>query len=215
MYVIIVGCGRVGSELAKLLSLEGRDVVVIDKKDDAFSRLGESFNGITVRGNGVSPRILQEAGIEKADIFCAFTNSDNINIMASQVAKGIFKISRVIARVYDPRKAAIYKTFGLDILSEPTFFASLIRDKITDPGLSGYIIETNELGVLEIPVNEGWIGKTVSEVNVSGELVVTAIRKPEGPPIIPETTTVLERDDILLGVVKTASLNKIKKLLKI
>lgn len=214
MYIIIVGCGRVGSELAKLLSVEGKDVVVIDKKESSFSRLGESFNGITITGNGVSPRVLQEAGIEKGDIFCAFTNSDNVNIMASQVAKGIFKIPRVIARVYDPRKAAIYKTFGLDILSEPTFFASMIRDKIMDARLSSYLIETNELGVLEIAVNKEWAGKTVDEINIPGELIITAIRKEDGSPIIPTAKTILKDDDILLGVVKMASLDKVKKLLK-
>ncbi len=215
MYVIIVGCGRVGSELAKLLSVEGKDVVVIDKKEESFSRLGESFNGITIRGNGVSPRVLQEAGIEKGDIFCAFTNSDNVNIMASQVAKGIFKIPRVIARVYDPRKAVIYRTFGLDILSEPTFFASMIRDKIMDPRLSSYLIETNELGVLEIAANKEWVGKTVDEINIPGELIITAIRKEDGSPIIPTIKTILKDDDILLGVVKMASLDKIKRLLKV
>ena len=126
MYIVIIGCGRVGAELAKLLSLEGNDVVVIDKKDHSFSRLGEAFNGITIKGSGVSTKTLQDAGIERADVFCSLTNSDNINIMASQVAKGIFKVPRVIARVYDPRKASIYKTLGLDILSETTLFAAMI-----------------------------------------------------------------------------------------
>ena len=112
MYIIIVGCGRVGSELAKLLSREGHDVVVIDKNPDAFARLGNSFNGISLIGNGFDLRLLRQAGIEKADIFCALTNGDNTNLIAAQVAKKIFKIPKVIARVYDPQRASIYAAFG-------------------------------------------------------------------------------------------------------
>src|SRR3989338_8167066 len=127
MYIVIVGCGRVGAELARLLSQEGQDVVIIDRKESAFDRLGDAFNGITLKGSGVSTKTLHAAGIEKTDVFCALTNSDNVNIMASQVAKGIFKIPRVIARVYDPTRATIYKTLGLDIFSETALFASMIR----------------------------------------------------------------------------------------
>ncbi len=99
MYVVIVGCGRVGSELAKLLSQEGHNVVVIDKEQRSFARLGHAFNGITLTGNGFDVELLKEAGIEKTDAFCAVTNGDNTNIMAAQVAKKIFKVPKVIARI--------------------------------------------------------------------------------------------------------------------
>ncbi len=215
MYIVMVGCGRVGAELARLLSLGGNDVVVIDQNESAFARLGEAFNGITIKGNGVSTKILQDAGIERTDVFCSLTNSDNINIMASQVARGIFKVPRVIARVYDPRKAAIYKTLGLDILSETTLFASMIRDKIADKMLSSYLIESGHMGVLEIPVdetNEKIFGKTVADINIPGELVVTAIRHGNSPPIIPEPTATFKKSDILVAVIKMKSLPRIKKL---
>ncbi len=212
MYIVIVGCGRVGAELARLLSLEGHDVVILDKNDSAFERLGDTFNGLTVKGSGVSTRTLQEAGIEKTDIFCALTNSDNINIMASQVAKGIFKVPRVIARVYDPRKATIYKTLGLDILSETALFSSMIRDKITDKMLSSYLIETNELGILEFPVPLHLLDKTVSEFDIPGDCIITAVRRHGKSPLIPEPKTRLFKDDILIAVVKTGSIEKIKKM---
>ncbi|HOW35340.1 MAG TPA: TrkA family potassium uptake protein [Candidatus Omnitrophota bacterium] len=212
MYVVIIGCGRVGAELARLLSTEGHNVVVIDHDEERFSRLGDAFNGITIKGNGVSTKVLQEAGIEKTDVFCALTNSDNINIMASQVAKGIFKVPRVIARIYDPQRAHIYKTLGLDILSETVLFASLIRDKIVDPMLSGFLIETEELGVLEFPVAERSLGKTVAETNIPGELMITAIRRPKRPVIIPEAKTLLAKGDTLVAVVKMASVPKIKNI---
>ena len=212
MYVIIVGCGRVGAELARLLSTEGHNVVVVDRKESTFTRLGDAFNGITLKGSGVSTKTLQDAGIEKTDVFCALTNSDNINIMASQVARGIFKVPRVIVRIYDPQRAGVYKTLGLDVLSETTLFASLIRDKIVDPMLSGYLIETGELGVLEFPIAERSIGKTVGETNIPGEMLITVIRRPHKPVIIPEATTRLNRGDILVAVVKMESVAKIKKI---
>ncbi|MDZ4242179.1 MAG: NAD-binding protein, partial [Candidatus Omnitrophota bacterium] len=151
-------------------------------------------------------------GVEKADIFCALTNSDNINIMASQVAKGLFKIPRVIARVYDPRKAAIYRTLGLDVLSETSLFASMIRDKITDKLLSSFLIETNELGILEFPVPEDSIGKTVSAFNVPGESIIATVRLGGKSPIIPEATTKLRKGDVLVAVVKVGHIDKIKRM---
>lgn len=212
MYIVIIGCGRVGAELARLLSSEGHNVVVIDKREEAFSRLGDSFNGIMMKGSGVATKTLQDSGIEKTDVFCALTNSDNINIMASQVAKGIFKVPRVIARIYDPRRAAIYKTLGLDILSETVLFASMIRDKIVDPMLSGYLIETEELGVLEFPAAERSFGKTVEETNIPSEFIITAIRRGRRPVIIPEPKTVLAKGDIVIAVVRMESVPKIKKM---
>ncbi|MBU2540292.1 MAG: TrkA family potassium uptake protein [Candidatus Omnitrophica bacterium] len=130
MYIIIVGCGRVGAQLAKLLSEEGHNVVVVDKNIAAFDRVGQTFNGITQTGNGCNSDVLKKAGIEKADVFCALTDYDNTNIMASQIAKKIFKVPKVFARVYDPQRAAIYKTLGLDTVSGTVIFAEVIKDKI-------------------------------------------------------------------------------------
>ena len=115
MYVIIVGCGRVGAELAKLLVNEGHNVVVVDKSPASFDRLGGAFNGLTLVGNGFDLDLLKQAGIENADAFCSVTNGDNTNLISAQVAKKIFKVPKVIARVYDPQRAHIYAALGLDI----------------------------------------------------------------------------------------------------
>lgn len=211
MYIVIVGCGRVGSELARLLSSEGHDIVVVDKKEESFQRLGDAFNGLTIKGNGVSTKTLQDAGIEKTDVFCSLTNSDNINIMASQVAKRIFKVPRVIARVYDPQKAAIYKALGLNILSETSLFASMIRDKIMDEMFSSYLIESGNFGVLEFPVSSEIVGKKVGQITVPGECVITVIRRKDLSTIIPDPTTVLMDGDVAVVVVKVGSLKKVKK----
>src|SRR3990167_6830747 len=127
MYVIILGCGRVGSELAKLLSSEGHNVVLIDRNPASFERLGRTFNGITLVGNGFDLELLKTAGITQANAFCAVTNGDNTNLVAAQVAKKIFNVPKVIVRVYDPNRANIYKALGLDVISGTILFASMIR----------------------------------------------------------------------------------------
>jgi len=210
MYVIIVGCGRVGSELAKLLSTEGHDVVVIDKNQDSFDRMGDTFNGLSLVGNGFDLVLLRQAGIEKADALCALTNGDNTNLISAQVAKKIFKVSKVIARVYDPRRANIYRALGLDILSGTILFAAMIRDKIVESRFSSYLIESKDLGVLEIEVKNSLVGKTIQEVNIPQEFLVVALRRLEGV-LIPQPQTVLKAKDILMAVVKVTSLNKIKE----
>lgn len=214
MYVIIVGCGRVGSELAKLLSMEGHNVVVIDKEPDAFDRLGGTFNGLALAGSGFDLELLKQAGIEKADAFCALTNGDNTNLVSAQVAKKIFKVPKVIARVYDPQRAHIYAALGLDVISGTILFAAMLRDKIIESRFSSYLIESRELGVIEIEAKDKLAGRTIQEINMPSELLVVAIRRLSGV-IIPEPSTVIKEKDTLMAVVKVASLNKVKEKLGI
>jgi trk system potassium uptake protein TrkA len=214
MFVVIVGCGRVGSELAKLLSSEGHDVVVIDKSSASLDRLGNTFNGVALVGNGFNPALLKQINVERADVFCAVTNGDNTNLVAAQVAKRIFHVPKVIARVYDPQRAHIYNALGLDVISGTTLFASMLRDKIVESRFSSYLIETKDLGVIEIEVKNDLIGKTIGEVNLPGEFLVAAIRKVRGV-VIPEAGTVLEKGDTVMGVVKVVSLDIVKKKFKL
>ncbi|MCK9594123.1 MAG: TrkA family potassium uptake protein [Candidatus Omnitrophica bacterium] len=209
MYVIIIGCGRVGAELAKLLANEGHNVVIIDKSSKSFDRLGNTFNGLSLVGNGFDLALLRQAGVEKADAFCCVTNGDNTNLISAQVAKKIFKVPKVIARIYDPRRANIFKALGLDILGGTTLFASMIRDKIVESRFSSYLIETKDLGVLELEVKKELAGKTVLDVNVPQELMVVALKRLDAT-IIPESKTVLKAKDIIMAVVKVSSLKKIK-----
>jgi len=210
MYVIIVGCGRVGSELAKLLSDEGHDVVIIDKNQQSLERLGGTFNGLTLVGNGFELNLLKQAGVEKADAFCAVTNGDNTNLICAQVAKKIFKVPKVFARIYDPQRANIYTALGLDIISGTILFAAMLRDKIIESRFSSYLIETKDLGVIEIEVKNDLIGKKIHEINIPGEFLVVAIRRLDGV-ILPESNTALKAKDILMATVKVASLKKIKE----
>ncbi len=209
MHVIIVGCGRVGSELAKLLSGEGHNIVVIDKNPSAFDRLGGTFNGLTLVGNGFSLSLLKQAGIEKADAFCAVTNGDNTNLVSAQAAKKIFNVPKVIARVYDPQRAHIYQALGLDIISGTMLFAAMLRDKIIESRFSSYLIETKELGVIEIEAKNHLVGKTIQDINMPGEFLVVAIRRLQDV-IIPELGTILKEKDVLMAAVKVTSLKRVK-----
>lgn len=210
MYVVIVGCGSVGSELSKILAGEGHNVVMIDRNPLSFERLGRSFNGFTIVGSGFDCELLKSSGIEKAEVFCAVTNSDNTNIIAAQVAKRLFKIPKVITRVYDPKRAELYRALGLDIISGTSLVAAMIRDKIIESKFTSYLIETGELGVLEIKADESLEGEVISRINIAGELIVTAVRRLKGV-ILPEPQTKIEKGDILLAVVKTTSLDKVRK----
>ena len=210
MHIIIAGCGRVGSELARLLSNEGHDVVIIDKNKSSFDRLRGGFNGVTLVGSGFDVELLKEARIEKADAFCAVTNGDNTNLISAQVAKKIFNVPKVIARVYDPQRAHIYTALGMDVISGTILFAAMIRDKIIESRFSSYLIETKELGVIEIEVKHTLKGKMIKDVNIPREFIVAAIRR-LNEVIIPESGTILKEKDVLMGVVKVASLNDIKE----
>lgn len=210
MYVIIIGCGRVGAELAKLLSGEGHDVVVIDRSRDSFSRLGDSFNGLTMVGNGFDLALLKQVGIEKADALCAVTNGDNTNLISAQVAKKIFRVPKVLARVYDPQRAHIYSALGLDIISGTMLFSAMLRDKIIESRFSSYLIESKDLGVIEIEVKDSLVGKTIQDINIPGDFLVVALRRMQGV-IIPEPKTVLKNKDILMGVVKVSSLKEVRE----
>ena len=214
MYVIIVGCGRVGAELAKLLSQDGHDVVVIDKNPAALNRLGRTFNGLTLVGNGFDPDLLKGAGVEKANVFCALTNGDNTNLVSAQVAKKIFSVPKVIARVYDPERAQIYQSLGLDIISGTILFAAMLRDKIMESRFSSYLIETKDVGVIQIEVKENLVNKRVKDINLEGEFQVVAIKRIEGT-IIPAPETILQQSDVIMAIVKTASLDDIRKRFKL
>ncbi|MEZ8220654.1 Trk K+ transport system, NAD-binding component [Candidatus Fervidibacteria bacterium JGI MDM2 JNZ-1-D12] len=132
MRVVILGCGRVGSTLALMLDAEGHDVSIVDKEPDAFKRLGESFRGKTVTGLGIDVEVLREAGIEGADAFLAVTNGDNTNIMASQIAKFKFGVPKVLARIYDPLRAQVYRELGIETVSTTMLMAGMLFDRLFD-----------------------------------------------------------------------------------
>ncbi|HLG73281.1 MAG TPA: TrkA family potassium uptake protein [Chloroflexota bacterium] len=130
MKLVILGCGRVGSTLATMMDANGHQVTVIDRNSEAFRRLGDNFQGKTLVGEGVDEDVLRRAGIEEADAFCATTEGDNRNIMASQVVRTMFNVPKVITRIYDPIREESYRELGLETVCPTVMGANAIRDML-------------------------------------------------------------------------------------
>ena len=130
MKIVIMGCGRVGAQLASLLDTDGHKVTVLDYDTYSFRRLPNTFGGTALLGNGIDEQALKRAGIEEADVFVALTQGDNRNVMACQMAKHIFNVPRVICRIYDPLRQELYSSLGLERFSPTTIFAQLVKEKI-------------------------------------------------------------------------------------
>ncbi len=122
-YIVIVGCGRPGSLLAGRLSSLGSSVVVIDRSEAAFQKLSVEFSGFQVVGNAAELTILRQAKTDKADCFLATTNDDNLNLMVAQIAQTVFKVPKVMARIFNPAREPVYRQFGLETIS-PTLLSS-------------------------------------------------------------------------------------------
>ena len=131
MKIVILGCGRVGATLATMLDRAGHKVSIIDYSNEAFRRLDPKFGGDTLIGNGVDEEILVRAGIKDADAFAAVTNGDNRNIMASQIAKEIFNVKKVVCRIYDPIRQSTYNELGLDTISPTIVGAQMMFEALT------------------------------------------------------------------------------------
>jgi len=131
MFVIIMGCGRVGARLAGMMEAAGHDVTIMDTNPSAFARLGSEFRGNTMIGNGIDQEVLRRAGVERADAFVAATQGDNRNIMASQVAQHVFKVKTVVTRIYDPLRADTFTTLGLNAISPTILGANRFYQELT------------------------------------------------------------------------------------
>lgn len=130
MKILIVGCGRVGWRLAADFHNQGHDVSVVDTKPSAFRRLPEEFPGKVILGTGIDEDVLRAGGIETADVFIAVTDDDNTNIMTAQIAKVVYGVPRVVARIYDPVRADIYRGLGLKVVCPTTTVAGLIEEEV-------------------------------------------------------------------------------------
>lgn len=132
MKVVIMGCGRVGAYLAALLDRNGHQVTVLDVNPSSFDRLVRTFRGNALLGDGTDEDALKRAGIVEADAFVAVTQGDNRNVMAAQIAKRIFKVPKVVCRIYDPGREELYRALGLDTFCPTTCVAQELHNKLID-----------------------------------------------------------------------------------
>ncbi|MDO8613600.1 MAG: TrkA family potassium uptake protein [Dehalococcoidia bacterium] len=136
--VLIMGCGRVGAELAAMLDQEGHEVTVLDRSPDAFRRLPTKFGGHCVVGNGIDQEVLARIGVAEMDAFVSVTQGDNRNVMAAQMAKHLFGVQRVVCRIYDPIREELYHELGLETISPTKVGARLLKEALErEPAASG------------------------------------------------------------------------------
>ena len=133
-YIVIIGCGRLGSHLANQLSRGGDSVVVIDRSEEAFRNLSADFSGFRLEGDATRMSVLREAKVNRADILIATTHEDNVNLMAAQVARRIFAVSHVLARVFDPRREAVYAQLGIETVCPTSLAAGMFLRTVSDSG---------------------------------------------------------------------------------
>ncbi len=132
MKIFIMGCGRVGAQLAALLYRDGHQITILDVDEYSFHRLPPDFGGTALLGNGTDEDVLRKAIIEDADAFIAVTQGDNRNVMAAQIAKHVFNIPKVLCRIYDPLRCDLYNTLGIDAFSPTTIFAEMLKKELED-----------------------------------------------------------------------------------
>lgn len=213
MKVIIVGCGRVGAGVARLLSQNGHAVTVIDNDPIALERLGPAFKGQKLVGIGFDHDILLQAGIERADAFAAVTNSDEANIVALRIARQVFRVPRVAGRVYDPRKAEIYRRLGLQTISPVAIGVHRLVEMLSFLELNiAANLGSGEVDIVEVELPHMLVGRQVRDLTVSGEFQITAITR-LGKTFLPALTTVFVEGDLLHIAVQNTSIGRLRALL--
>ena len=213
MKIIVMGCGRVGSQVSLVLSRNGHDVTVIDHDNNAENRLGEDFRGRMLRGLGFDRHVLVEAGIEYCDAFTAVSASDNANIVAARIARTIFKVPRVIARLYDPRRAEIYQRLGLMTISTTTWGAERIFELITHTDLDVfYTFGRGEVSMVSHEITSLLAGRTPRDISIPGEINIVSITR-DDKAFIPSSGTSLKEGDIVHLAVLSTSMARLEEML--
>ncbi|HAE58056.1 MAG TPA: potassium transporter TrkA [Anaerolineae bacterium] len=214
MKFIVMGCGRVGSQLSNLLAQRGHDVTVIDHRDeDASTRLGPDFKGRILHGLGFDREVLNQAGIAAADAFIAASSSDNANIVAARIARNIFRVPRVVARMYDPRRAEIYQRLGLSTISGTQLGVRQIYDLVTHTDLDVlHKFGRGDVSVLAVEAGFHLAGRSMRDLNIPGEVVVFSVTR-DNHAFIPTNGTEFREGDLLHLAVSSTSMTRLEEML--
>lgn len=197
VHVVIVGCGRVGSSLARALVEDGHTVAIIDRRSDSFLRLGADFTGTTVQGIGFDRDRLIEAGIERAGAVAAVTSGDNSNILIARVARENFGIEQVVARIYDPRRAVIYQRLGIMTVATVAWTTDQVQRRlIPDARPAEWTDPTANVCLIDRTVVDGWAGHPLTDLEEAAGIRVVAINR-MGAATVPTTRTVAQAGDVL------------------
>ena len=201
MHIVIMGCGRVGSTIAHNLESRGHSVAIIDQNPDAFRRLGPDFAGLTVTGVGFDREVLIEAGIERADAFAAVSSGDNSNIISARLARETFGVDRVVARIYDPKRAEVYERVGIPTVATVRWTADrMIRHLVPHGQLELWRDPTSTVSIVEVPLHSGWVSRPLRALeDASGTRAAFIMRF--GIGALPTASTVLQDGDQIFMLV--------------
>ncbi|HLW37261.1 MAG TPA: TrkA family potassium uptake protein [Candidatus Eremiobacteraceae bacterium] len=211
MRYLIVGCGRVGSTLAKRLARAGHEVTVVDENSAAFRRVGRDFPGKLVLGTGIDVDVLRRAGADTADGFAAVTQGDNRNIMAALIAQQHFKIKRVVARIYDPQRSEMYRDFGISTVCPTTVGARLIAGALIEQHYQSLLFDRADVEIVEHTVGAEWLGRTVADITIAGKSQIALIVRGQRS-IIPTPDLQLEGGDHVIATVRSDFVEEYRKL---
>jgi len=197
MNIIVIGCGRVGAELAYRLFKRGHQVTVIDYQSTSFANLPSDFRGRTIQGEALNQQVLHRAGIDKADGMALVTSSDSVNAVVAHAAKVVYGLKNIVVRNYDPRWRSLYEHFGLQVVSSSSWGAQRIEELLSDVTLRTIFSAGNgEVEIYEILIPDSWHGRRLGEVvNHSGCMPVAVTRA--GKAMMPAADTALQAGDIL------------------
>jgi len=195
VHIVVMGCGRVGSSLARRLQRQGHSVSVIDQDPEAFRRLGPEFTGKQVKGMGFDRNTLAEAGITEAGAFAAVSSGDNSNILAARVAREQFGIDHVVARIYDPKRAEVYERLGIPtVATVPWTVDRFMRVLLEDDPTELWRSPTGDVVLLQIPVHDGWIGLRLSELEAATSSRAAYLNR-FGASVLPHPDIVVQDGD--------------------
>ncbi|MCJ7583740.1 MAG: TrkA family potassium uptake protein [Anaerolineales bacterium] len=199
MNVIVVGCGRLGSELAYRLFQQGHQVTVVDSVEQSFERLKPDFRGRTVTGEALSKEVLERAGIDKADGLAAVTNSDTLNAVVAHTARTVYKVPHVVVRNYDPSLRPVLEAFGFQIVSSTAWGAQRIEELLGGAAVHTVFSAGNgEVEVYELAVSENWNGRKLGELLGKAAQCLPVALTRSGRSSLPAADTMLETGDVLI-----------------
>jgi len=197
MFVIVVGCGRVGSELAFRLFQAGHQVAVIDEVGTSFENLHPDYRGRTIEGEVLSEEVLKRSGIETADGLAAVTNSDSVNAVVGHVARTVYEVPNVVVRNYNPRSLPMHHAFGLQVVSSTGWGAQRIEELLANPaGRPVFSAGNGEVEIYEVVVPAGWAARPVSDLLQVGDCVAAAVTR-AGRSMLPTPEMLLEAGDVV------------------
>ncbi|MPZ93987.1 MAG: FAD-dependent oxidoreductase [Propionibacteriales bacterium] len=209
MHVVIMGCGRVGSSLARNLERRGHTVAVIDQNPDAFRRLGPTYDGRKVTGPGFDRHVLDDAGIKDAEAFAAVSSGDNSNIISARVARETFGVHNVVARIYDPARAEIYQRLGIPTVATVRWTTDQILRRLMPEGAEpDWRDPSGTIRIAEVSTDVRWIGRTVDTIQEQADTRVAFITR-LGEGMIPTRETVLQEGDLLHCAMLEADANRV------